>query len=173
MKHLLPCPCGKQIAVSTSQAGETVTCECGMSVEAPSLRGLRDLPLVEAEDSRRGTWGFRQGVLTAGLIAVLGLVGAVGWLRAIEPEPPSPFDAAAREEIVGRGLDSMGPADAWRLWETAYKPLTQRGLEVFESPGEAQLNRQIAFSQTVQSRLLTGAGVLLALTLALFAALPK
>lgn len=41
MKYRVDCGCGKEIAVGAGQAGSTVACACGRTVEVPSLRELR------------------------------------------------------------------------------------------------------------------------------------
>jgi len=45
-KYLLPCSCGKDVPIETSQAGGNVLCDCGLSVQVPSLLKIKKLPLV-------------------------------------------------------------------------------------------------------------------------------
>lgn len=39
-KYLLPCLCGQQIPIEPRQAGETVACRCGISLQAPTMRKM-------------------------------------------------------------------------------------------------------------------------------------
>lgn len=48
-KYLLPCSCGQIIPVETSQAGEDVTCSCGLTVRIPTMLKIKKLPLLEDE----------------------------------------------------------------------------------------------------------------------------
>ena len=43
MKYLLPCSCGESIPLDLTQAGQTVTCHCGKSQQAPSLLKIKKL----------------------------------------------------------------------------------------------------------------------------------
>ncbi len=48
MHYQLTCTCGAKHAVTVSQAGQNLACSCGNSLAIPTLRGLRELPVVEA-----------------------------------------------------------------------------------------------------------------------------
>lgn len=142
-------------------------------MEVPTLRSLRELPVAEDATDPQPSWGFRQAVLSTGLIFVAVLLGVFAWLRITQPEPPKPFDAAAREAFVDQGLDSLEPLQAWVLWEATYKPLADRGLAVLRSPAEDAITRQIELTEAVSSRVLIAAGGLLVLSLLLYAVLPR
>ncbi len=78
MKYLLPCSCGRKLAIHTSQAGEHVRCACGAEVEVPTMRDIaaleqdRSQPVVARPATR---WGLRQRILVAGAaIALIGLL---------------------------------------------------------------------------------------------------
>ncbi|MCL2306578.1 MAG: hypothetical protein FWC43_14665 [Planctomycetaceae bacterium] len=43
-KYLLPCSCGKEVSIETSQAGGNVLCDCGLSLRIPSLLKIKQLP---------------------------------------------------------------------------------------------------------------------------------
>lgn len=173
VRYLLPCACGKTIAVGPSQAGGSVTCECGQGVEVPRLRDLRELP-VEADTANTGKgWSFRMGVLSAGLVLAALLAGAAGWFEINEPDPPAPFNAEARAEVVDRNLDQMAPADLVKLLSSVYEPAVSQGFTVAESPREEFIRRAIELSQQYQRILLLTAAGVLAVTVVLFAVSPK
>lgn len=73
-EFLLPCPCGQKIRVSPAQAGQTIHCSCGRSVEVPTLMAMRALePADSGEPSpaRGGVWGTRQRLILIGLVVML------------------------------------------------------------------------------------------------------
>ena len=45
-KYLLPCSCGQDVPVETSQAGGNLLCRCGLSVQVPTLLKIKKLPLA-------------------------------------------------------------------------------------------------------------------------------
>src|ERR1041384_5370156 len=90
VKSLLPCSCGKKIEIEISQAGLLVDCPaCGRQVQAPTMRGFRELERVELPETsaaRGGEWGTRQGLIFLGLtILAIGLLGAgyVWWTTPV------------------------------------------------------------------------------------------
>lgn len=172
-KHLIPCECGQQLPVSLGQAGETVACPCGRSVEVPTLRRLREMPVAGDAEAAGAGWGFSQGVLALGLIVAALLLGGAGWLRAAEPSPPTPPDAEKQRAAVAEGIGRLSPADAWALWEGGYKPLAQRGFNDASSGQQRAVAAAIDRSRAVQRGLAIAAGAVVALTLAVFAFLPR
>ncbi len=63
MEFSIPCPCGKQVAVSDGMAGGSVSCECGRPVQVPSLRELHDssgAPLHAEQTSDEATAQFQR-----------------------------------------------------------------------------------------------------------------
>ena len=138
-KYLLPCPCGRQIPVLASQAGQQLQCECGAALEVPSMRGLAELervgPSPEAvpsaparptaptsqtaqKEERRSTqrrapvWGTRQRLLLIG--AVIATVG-VGMGTYFYEFRPRLVDA-----------ELMGPVQSWKLWRDLSHGIDQR-----------------------------------------------
>ncbi len=172
-QYLLPCQCGKTIAVSPRQAGDHIACDCGTVAEVPTLRRLRELPTQELIETTEPAWGLRQGVLAAGLVGVLALSAAAGWLIFTQPASPEPFDAVARQKVVTSGIDKITPAQAWLMWSNAYEPLANRGFQLLQNPEELNTLHQIEVSQANRSWLIKITGGLLAVTLAAYALLPR
>src|SRR4051812_25128337 len=77
-RYLLSCSCGRTIPVGMSQAGSTVTCECGQSLAVPTIRGLKTLPpekgFAEAPPLRSGPATEFNGINLQGALFVVGLL---------------------------------------------------------------------------------------------------
>jgi len=119
-KHLLPCQCGRNIVVDPRQAGESVRCECGRSVDVPTLRQLRRLDPVKETDGRdktRTPWSTGQGVVFAigSLIALIGFVAAILLFihrsRLDTARPPAPDLERLREDTRRASADHL-----WEFW---------------------------------------------------------
>lgn len=81
-KYLLPCECGKGIAIDVKQAGQQIACECGKLLEVPTLRGVRKLQPVQAsETSSRKTneWNASRGMIFAGSLILFVIGGTVSF----------------------------------------------------------------------------------------------
>jgi hypothetical protein len=121
-KYLLPCSCGKNTPIETSQAGETFSCVCGEKLTAPTLRGIRLLPVAQdtsaSGKSSRGwgaapvrgesTWGAKHGVLLlGGLLLVAGLLTQTYLLATAQGIDP---------DQIQRDASIFTPAEAWGAW---------------------------------------------------------
>jgi hypothetical protein len=102
-EYFLPCECGAQTVVSPAQAGQTVHCRCGITLQVPTMRGLRELEA--ASDSAAAIprpepqWDDRHRVaflLALGAVTCL-LVAAYLWfsLPQIERQPTAEDFAVA------------------------------------------------------------------------------
>ena len=133
-QYLLPCDCGKSVRVEPLQAGDRVACECGAELEVPPLRQIRQLPEAPDETGQKpsGQWGFRQGVLTAGLLVALALCGVGGWWWATEPATPGEFDPGQTSQRINTAIDDVGPSEAFTQWVKFYS--LDRPLEPMMSP---------------------------------------
>ena len=78
-EFLLPCQCGHNIKVVSTQAGQMVTCDaCGLEFEAPSMIKIRQLNPVDEKDAkpRKSEWSFKQGMfftIGATLVIIFGV----------------------------------------------------------------------------------------------------
>lgn len=68
----LTCECGKVHHVSRSQAGQSISCDCGQIVKVPSLRGLTELPpakeVPKPKRALRETSGTSKSTITLGIL---------------------------------------------------------------------------------------------------------
>ncbi len=109
VKYLLSCPCGKKVPVETTQAGQTVECECGRSLEVPTLKGLRELEqvAVEAPSGPKGAaWGSRQAVVLVGIVVTLIGIALVAYFYSIRPRQ----EHFADPEV-------LTPLGSWYAWQ--------------------------------------------------------
>ncbi|MCH5375312.1 MAG: hypothetical protein JJ992_15175 [Planctomycetes bacterium] len=166
MKYLLPCDqCGKEHEVDPSQAGESLPCQCGHTIEVPSLRGLRELkPAVTTQvrpaSSRRSSELSRRLILVGGMLLIaLGLiVSAYGGLIRMQiqvPETPS-----TQDPDVDASIDKLSPADAHRLW-TKFR---DEGVGPYQVPFHflAELTQDYYTRIMIGGLILAGIGILLA-----------
>lgn len=109
VEHLLPCTCGRSVAVQSRQAGQRVPCECGQLLDVPTMRDLSRLPQRETVgEPLARAWTSRKALLSLGvLIAVIGfsLTGYLYW------QMPS-IDPVAR----GREIEEMPLYLTWQWW---------------------------------------------------------
>lgn len=159
-KYLLPCDCGQSIPIETSQAGDFVTCQCGVKLEAPTFRNIRHLPLAEEQDatnaSSGGGWGLRQGVITLSLLLTLLFAGLGAYVWANDPVAPKGFDPISRSAAISQGLEKMTPVDAYMNWIQHYKPLRQ--LAEMSDPREQVMRQILAKRAAIRWSLLAVAG---------------
>jgi hypothetical protein len=123
--YLLPCSCGRKIPVQLRQAGETIKCECGASLEVPTLTGIKTLQKSEATAEPRiaktaWTTGHRL-TFFGGLVILAGIVlgGWLFWSRPIDPY------ANFTPEQMMQAASTRTPLQSLRLWQS----LVRGGLE--------------------------------------------
>ncbi len=125
-RYLVSCSCGKHIPVEKQQAGETLRCECGATVDVPSLLALTRLPPADDPDSSQPSarpWGLAQQMTLIGaLVLGFGLVW-VGYLWMQSPDPPVVDPGAA--QVDHETAAAMTPAESWRLWAALQSPLPE------------------------------------------------
>ncbi len=121
MKYLLPCSCGQSTAIEVSQAGQSVRCTCGKTLDVPTMRLIRQLPPAEevpaktrARDRR---WSLRQRLFFSGGLALLmgGLLSAAFFQigRAGLETEERPWDNLER---AYQDIDAMNIEQTWELW---------------------------------------------------------
>jgi hypothetical protein len=105
------------------QAGQTLHCECGRSIEAPTMSGLRELEQVAVVDSDeaadgRAEWSPLQGGLfVTGLVLTVIALGAaalvvVQWSR-LDTRDRSAEQSASNAAII----DDLPIDESFSLWE--------------------------------------------------------
>ena len=87
-RYLLPCSCGQEIPVEPRQAGQEIRCDCGASLEVPTMLGMAALEKAPSEPSHTppsAPWGIRQGIV------LLGTVTSPPHRRNDPPADPNPL----------------------------------------------------------------------------------
>jgi hypothetical protein len=154
--YLLPCSCGRHVCIATQQAGETVLCECGLSLAAPTMTEIRALrPAVEASATAKPktSWGNSQRLLAAGLLLVLLATLAEGLLFSQFPSERAVRAWLGEEEKYVRTLSP---------WATvaAFRQQIQHGVEMPQAAG-IQTRRQMVYIGMGFVAVLGGIGLLL------------
>lgn len=91
-KYLLPCLCGRKIAIEVGQSGQTVSCTCGRRLDVPTMLQIRALERIEEECPPRVRlpWGVRQGLVLIGTLIVVASVCIATGLYLARPRLPTP-----------------------------------------------------------------------------------
>jgi hypothetical protein len=131
--YLLPCNCGRKIPVQPRQAGETVACTCGASLEVPSLLRLRTLEQAEvaAEPQRPPTaWNAGHSIIFIGAVVIVASI-VIGILLYVYG-PTDPY-ANLTPEQMRQAAQALTPLGSWRLWlllERGGLEQRKRGMEI-------------------------------------------
>lgn len=120
-QYLLPCVCGQQVRVTTAQAGSRVRCECGRTLQVPTLRGLRRCATVAPghRERRAKAWGpVRGGLFAAGLVlAAAGLVLAAFYgVRSLQLASLAVDRSGELLRQESAYIDQRSPAELLDLW---------------------------------------------------------
>ncbi|MGA2060986.1 MAG: hypothetical protein ABSG67_10930 [Thermoguttaceae bacterium] len=130
--YLLPCSCGRKIPVQLRQAGEIVKCDCGASLEVPTLSGLKSLQKLEASAEpkiARTAWTAGHRLTFFGWLVILVAIGLGGWLYW--SGPVDPYANFTPEQMI-QGAATRTPIQSLRLWQF----LVRDGLEHHKRPAE-------------------------------------
>jgi hypothetical protein len=159
-KYLISCSCGRQHAVDTAQAGDSLTCQCGETVAVPTLRQLRQLPPAESEPAAPAgsAWGVRQGAITVCLLFAAACVAIAIASRVSEKQMVS-VNPVARAKYVERQIAAMTPLQAWQLWVHLYQPLTITGFQTERHSNADAIQRMLLWYHWIQGIALALAGV--------------
>ena len=125
-QYLLPCRCGQQNVVQPRQAGETILCCCGASLEVPTLLGMADLePAPQPSTPLPSTtgWGIKHRLRLLGIVLVLSAVGGGVWLYM--HQPASRFDQID-PELIRQNYKKFTPSVTWDGWRYMQKGLDRR-----------------------------------------------
>ncbi len=123
MKYLLPCSCGQTTPIEISQAGETITCQCGAELTIPALREIRKLkPAQDTAPPRRApaaNWTLAQRLMFAiGLaIAAFGLARAAYFQfgrSTLDTREVADWDTHL--DTDREMLENMNLEQAWESW---------------------------------------------------------
>ena len=150
-KYLVPCLCGRQLAVDTGRAGESLVCDCGATVAVPTLRQLRQLPEAREESVAVGgsAWGFRQAAITVSLLlAAVCLIVAAASRYSERPIPT--IDPVVRTTLVDKQVSAMTPLQAWQSWIESYQSLATTGFEVYKHPATDAMQQNLDWHRWIQ-----------------------
>jgi hypothetical protein len=94
VKYLLSCSCGLSVNVEPRQAGQTVVCACGKTLQVPSLSKLKALPVAAENEApvkavKKNTGLLRKAFFIIGFVL---LVPGIWFFTATLLSPPKPQD---------------------------------------------------------------------------------
>jgi len=113
-KYLLPCDCGEDVPVEPRQAGETIACRCGRSLQVPTMLEMAALePAESSADSEpsAATWGLGEGLLLAGIVVCLCTLALAVFIVLKRPRFVTP-------EVIRQKTEALTPMDSIRLWRS-------------------------------------------------------
>jgi hypothetical protein len=119
--YLLPCPCGRKIAIEPRQAGETIGCVCGASITAPTMREIRALPpadRMEGENKGSAAWGVPQGLILLGSCILVLVAGWTAFMVLARPRPPVPFVT----ELRVADIEAASPGRTLQIFRQHLRP---------------------------------------------------
>jgi len=119
--YLLTTPDGEEVHVESSQAGETITTASGKTVEVPTLRELKKLPLVEKEEVPvRREWSVGQSLLfVVGLLLLLGCSVSSVFLYRITPLESLDKAREVPIDLIEGDVDQWSMKDKLSFWAFA------------------------------------------------------
>ena len=126
MDHLLKCEqCGQQLTVGRSQAGQELTCECGTTLQVPTLRDFASLPAAAREDvapsrdSQKEVWQSWRGPTIA--VVATGFAIALGFtlwfllqLSALDTSHNAELEISMGNEL----FDTYSPEELSLVWNS-------------------------------------------------------
>ncbi len=116
-RYQLPCPsCSAVLKVSTTQAGESLTCSCGKEVLVPTLRELRQLDTAADEISaaKTSSWSpLRGGLFVSGICLIA--VAAIGHWR-IDGQRRELDIAQPEFRKISFDVQTLTLSGAWQAW---------------------------------------------------------
>ncbi|QDU73061.1 hypothetical protein Pan97_00280 [Bremerella volcania] len=119
--YLLTTPDGEEVHVESSQAGETITTASGKTVEVPTLRELKKLPLVEKEEAPvRRDWSVGQSILfVVGLLLLIGCSVSSVFLYRITPLESLDKAREVPIELIEGDVEQWTMKDTLSFWAFA------------------------------------------------------
>lgn len=119
--YLLTTPDGEEVHVESSQAGETITTASGKTVEVPTLRELKKLPLVEKEQVPvRREWSVGQSIMfVVGLLLLLGCAVSSTFLYQITPLESLDKAREVPIELIEGDVEQWSMQDTLSFWAFA------------------------------------------------------
>lgn len=137
--YLLPCDCGTAQAVTTQQAGQTVTCQCGRVLSVPALRGLRQLATqtIEPTHGKNASWSLGRGIsFSMGVVLLLIGTGSYFYFQTLLSRFHVPTAQVAQQQLESR-IEGSDAVQLWGLWTS----MRENALASRPAPVRAEVER--------------------------------
>lgn len=168
-QYLLPCPkCppGTFVVVDAQQAGLTVQCTCGAELQAPTLRGLRQLARAEERAAAPSSdWTWREAIFFLGVVMSVLTLPMYGYLYLKTPPHPStlyappPTRTPDGAHIENDEIARMNVEQLWSKWDSLKEGPDTGGEIIYILGWERQMAKHATFYYVVNGVL--GAGLAL------------
>ncbi|MHB1035304.1 MAG: hypothetical protein ACYC35_18255 [Pirellulales bacterium] len=168
-KYLLPCSCGNRVEIESAQAGGSVRCTCGATLEVPALRSLAALervePKADAVPASEAKWTRWKGVAFLGAVIAVAALAASLYLLMNRPLLGEP---RVNTEVIYRETAKLSPTQSWSLWlklRSGIRPKEQDRLDEIIRQQTQGYEERLAQHQrwTLATFSLAGLGLLLAI----------
>lgn len=116
IQYLLPCSCGRKTPVETRQAGGSIVCECGATLDIPRLlemKRLEKVPLQTKNVQKAVVWGAGHKLLLSGVVVLV--VVALLWNHVVKTSVRDISDDITPEQIRAE-CQKMSPLETWAAW---------------------------------------------------------
>jgi hypothetical protein len=126
VKYLFPCRCGQKSVVELRQAGQSIVCRCGTTLQVPTMIELTALEVAPAESSpvpHEATWHWRQRLLLLGCVSLVAAAIAAACLYVGRPIAPSEIITPER---IQQTVAQWTPRETWEAWESMRQGLDRR-----------------------------------------------
>ncbi len=167
--YLLPCACGEKIPVTASQAGQSVRCSCGVQLEVPTLRGLRDLvrgDLAQGDSSVRPahSWNNRHRATFVFVVLAVVAFATGGYLALSLPPAATP----ATDQEISEAFENGSTGEVFASYQELKKGIA------FVPPGETTIQKYVEKRDSLVwgVRIVLGLGVLALVAAAAVALVP-
>lgn len=121
-RYLLTCSCGQATPVGPAQAGGTLQCSCGQTLNIPTLRGLRELPLADEANTATSDWSDLRGALFVGGVLIVLLGASLGGYFTYAASKIDTVDESTKLEARSiAAIDKLGVDEIYSIWKDVKK----------------------------------------------------
>lgn len=154
-KYVLSCSCGEKQLAEARQAGQSIVCPCGRTLEVPTMQGLKKLEKIEdSQDKPRSTSSFLGAAVVLAILG--GALVAAGWTYSHRAHSRWNYE----KEMLIPDIEYGTPWGTWVLWQDLKQGV--RLPEYSDSP--YVLRKKVYEKRRILAEVVIGAGIVLIAT---------